>query len=122
MINFLLLLVSIVISLITYPLAISYTIFKAAIDKKLGSGYMSYRWLEMAISIDKVGNAICYDLLNKICILKSSKHKFGIIRETISSVLGKNKKDKTLTDFGVALSNLLNWLDKHHVEESITWL
>jgi len=44
-------------------------------------------------------------------------YKFGDVRETISSALGKNQRDKTLTLFGKLVCNILNFLDKNHCQK-----
>ena len=44
---------------------------------------------------------------------------FGDERETISSVLGKNERDGTLTNAGRMLCWILNVLDKNHCKNSI---
>lgn len=48
-----------------------------------------------------------------------SGYMFGVQGETISSALGKNKRDGTLTKIGKGLCWVLNLLDKNHVEKSI---
>ena len=54
-------------------------------------------------------------LFNKV-LINEKGYRFGDIRETISSVLGKNQRDKTLTKTG----KVLVWvLDKNHCEKSI---
>lgn len=75
-------------------------------------------YMSLVISIDQYGNCVCQYLFNHT-LIKKSGYKFGNIDETISSVLGKNKRDETLTIIGKMLSNVLNFLDKNHVENSI---
>jgi len=78
------------------------------------SGYFK----SSAINLDKFGNREYRTLLNKTLILESG-HKFGDINETISGVLGKNERDKTLTKTGKNLVSVLNKLDKNHCFKSI---
>ena len=75
------------------------------------------KWL--AISEDQYGNALGKYLFNDVLITKESKNKFGNIDETISSVLGKNKKAGTLTRLGLIVANLLDKIDPNHVEKAI---
>ncbi len=75
------------------------------------------KWL--ALSEDQYGNTLGQYLFNDLLITKDSKHLFGNIDETISSVLGKNKKAGTLTRLGRSLSFVLNFIDKNHVEKAI---
>ena len=46
-------------------------------------------------------------------------YEFGKIGETISSALGKNQRDKTLTNCGKILVAILDFLDKNHCIKSI---
>ena len=68
--------------------------------------------------MDKFGNREFRTLLNKTLILESG-HKFGDMNETISGVLGKNERDKTLSKTGKILVLILNKLDKNHCLKSI---
>jgi len=71
-----------------------------------------------AINLDKFGNREFRTLLNKTLILESG-HKFGDINETISGVLGKNERDKTLSITGKVLVWILDKFDKNHAFKSI---
>lgn len=71
-----------------------------------------------AINLDKFGNREFRTLLNKTLILESG-YKFGDIKETISGVLGKNERDKTLSKTGKILVWILDKLDKNHALKSI---
>jgi hypothetical protein len=46
-------------------------------------------------------------------------YEFGKLGETISSALGKNQRDGTLTKKGKILVAILDFLDKNHCENSI---
>lgn len=71
-----------------------------------------------AINLDKFGNREFRTLLNKT--LKTTKgYEFGNINETISGVLGKNERDKTLSKTGKILVWILNALDENHAFKSI---
>jgi hypothetical protein len=71
-----------------------------------------------AISLDRFGNREFRTLFNKVLILESG-YQFGDIGETISSVLGKNERDNTLTKAGKILVYVLDKLDKDHAAKSI---
>ena len=73
----------------------------------------------IAISIDQLGNVILQDLLNKLFITKKSEHLFGNEDHTISSVLGENKKAQTLSLVGNRVAEILDFIDKNHVLNSI---
>lgn len=70
-----------------------------------------------AIDIDRFGNRNFRTLLN--LTLQKNGVEFGDERETISSVLGKNQRDKTLTRAGRVLCWILDTLDPNHCENSI---
>jgi len=71
-----------------------------------------------AINIDKFGNREFRTLWNKT-LRKENGYKFGNPEETISSALGKNERDGTLSRTGKALTWLLNKLDRDHGLKSI---
>ena len=118
--GFLLFIISVILTIITVPLGMLYTILKLlfngkfAVLFKISNGYF-YRF---ALAIDQMGNVAMQDLFNDIFILKNG-YKFGNLDETISSVLGKNERTKTLTDLGRALVRILNFIDPNHALNSI---
>lgn len=71
-----------------------------------------------AINLDKFGNREFRTLLNKT-LKTENGYSFGNINETISGVLGKNERDKTLSKVGKILVCILNKLDKDHCKKSI---
>jgi hypothetical protein len=75
---------------------------------------------QTAIDIDRFGNRNFRTLLNDT-LIKESPFRFGDPRETISSVLGKNKEIGTLTYTGYFIVNLLDWIDPNHCQKSIRW-
>ncbi len=117
-IGILLFIISIVLFVTTTPFGFIYAFFYRLFTgflKGLG-GY----FLEMAISIDQLGNVIMQHLLNTLWI-KRNGYKFGNRDETISSVLGKNKVQDTLTGFGRLIARILDTIDKNHVLDSIDY-
>ena len=74
-----------------------------------------------AINIDKFGNREFRTSLNKTLIHENSPFQFGNDNETISSVLGKNKRFGHLTKFGKVICKILDTIDKNHCEKSIQW-
>ena len=73
---------------------------------------------ETAYDIDRFGNHNFRTLLNTTLILKSG-YRFGNFNETISSVLGKNERDKTLSKTGIVLVSILDFIDTNHCKKSI---
>jgi len=109
-----LLVVSIILSVLFLPVGLLVSLFKRIKEKSLGRYFY---WI--AYSIDQLGNVICMDFFNYILIEKRSQSKFGDPDETISSVLGKNERDLTLTRMGKGLSWILNKLDPNHTIDAI---
>lgn len=67
-------------------------------------------WYSSAVDIDKFGNYHYRTLWNMI-LIKNNSYLFGNPNETISSALGKNQKNKTLTLTGWLLVYLLWFID-----------
>jgi len=118
--GFLLFVISIVLTIVTVPLGMAYTVFKFIFKNKftlllkIGNGY----FYKVALSIDQLGNVAMQDLFNDIFILKNG-YRFGYEDETISSVLGKNERSNTLSSLGKTITNLLNFIDPNHALNSI---
>lgn len=77
-------------------------------------------FLSTAASIDIWANREFRTLWNATLIKKGGYH-FGLQGETISSVLGKNKRDNTLSKTGKILANILDKIDKNHCYKSINF-
>jgi len=75
-------------------------------------------FLDEAVSIDIHGNRSMRALWNST-MRKSNGYRFGREGETISSALGKNQRDGTLSFVGKLLAGLLDLLDKDHCRKSI---
>lgn len=99
--------------LIAYVLFLPLSIINYCVVKNK-KGYFK----SSAISLDKFGNREFRTLLNKTLIIKNG-YQFGNMNETISGVLGKNERDKTLSKTGKMLVFILNKLDKNHCLKSI---
>lgn len=82
---------------------------------------------ETAIDIDKFGNRNFRTFLNATMRIKGG-YNFGNVNETISSALGKNQRDKTLSWFGWLFVYILwaidypYWKKGGHCINSITEL
>jgi len=107
--SFILFVVSIVVFLPLSIINIILVIFKG--------GNLSNYFKETAIDIDRFGNRNLRTLLNET--LQKNGYKFGDERETISSALGKNKRDNTLTKTGIIICDILDYLDENHCIKSI---
>jgi hypothetical protein len=71
-----------------------------------------------AITIDKLANREFRTLWNKT-LKKENGYPFGAENETISSALGKNQRDGTLSKTGEYLVKILNLFEKNHSLKSI---
>ena len=71
-----------------------------------------------AISLDKFANTEFRTLWNKTMKTENG-YQFGNFEETVSSALGKNERDNTLSETGKMLVWLLDKLDKNHCIKSI---
>lgn len=70
------------------------------------------------INIDKFANREFRSMWNFI-LIKENGYQFGNQNETLSSALGKNERDKTLTNFGKVLVWILDKIEKNHCINSI---
>lgn len=97
----------------------------------LKHGLSNAYFTETAVDIDKFGNRNFRTFLN-VTMVKTKKHfwdservietkpyKFGNVNETISSALGKNQRDGTLSWFGKFICFILDKLHKDHCKKSI---
>jgi len=117
-IGILLFLISIVLFIITGPIGFLFAFFKLLFSKGL-NGLGAYS-LQLAVSIDQLGNVLMQHLFNSLWI-KEGGYRFGNRDETISSALGKNKQLDTLTGFGRAIDNFLDIIDPNHSLNSIDY-
>lgn len=100
-------LIAVVLGVILYPIGIIYSVLK----------HISDMFKTLAIGINQFGNVTCSMLFNDT-LIKKNGYKFGNPDDTISRVLGKNKATNTLTKTGRLLADLLNKIDKNHVENA----
>lgn len=107
--GFLLSLIAYLLLLILAPIGIVWSILKRP---------KNYFW-RIAISLDQLGNVICAEPMNSIFLNERAKDFFGNPDETISSVLGKNQVNESLSISGKILVNLLSSLDENHSIKSI---
>ena len=86
------------------------------VNKKYGNTKGYFR--NTALSIDIWANFEFRTLWNTKLRIDGG-YEFGRTGETISSALGKNQRDKTLTIYGKILVAILDFLDENHCQESI---
>ena len=112
MMNFVLFLVATVLATLLFPIGMVYSLVKYSIH---GKGSLLLR---IAIAIDQIGNTILEDLFNDLLITEEG-YRFGDVRETVRSALGKNKQKGTLTRLGRGLDAILEFFDENHSLKSI---
>ena len=118
LIGILLFAISIVLLVVTGPLGLIFGFLQQLFTRGLrGIGEFS---LQLAISVDQLGNVLMQHLFNWLWITKNG-YQFGNRDETISSALGKNKQLGTLTGFGRAIDALLDLIDPNHSLNSIDY-
>lgn len=118
-----LLIIAVVASCILFPISLMYTLFRSIVIGLLRPlrlkpiKYILDLCKSIAIGIDQLGNVVCQDVFNDT-LIKKTGHKFGNPDETVSRVLGINKKTNTLSKFGKWWADFLNWVDPNHVENA----
>lgn len=73
---------------------------------------------QTALNLDKYGNKEFRAFFNRFFRTENG-YPFGNEQETISSALGKNERDATLSKFGKIMVQILNKIDKNHCKKSI---
>ncbi|MWB93002.1 hypothetical protein GON26_01385 [Flavobacterium sp. GA093] len=112
--------ISIVIAAILFPLGLLITFVTNLYKRRWKFSFkrLDQQLLSIATSIDASGNVICKDLFNLLLIEKGG-YEFGKRKETISSALGKNQRDNTLTKTGKAIVFILDKIETDHCMKSI---
>ena len=112
--------VSVIFLVLLVPIGIIWGIVEAFWNRgfKKGVSRIDELFLNMALAIDVFGNTSSRELFNDV-LIKEHGYKFGRPGETISSVLGKNYRDRTLTKAGMVLRNILHFIDPNHSINSI---
>lgn len=116
MIELLILTIAIILLYLLLPVIICFMILKYIFT---GNKKMLAVWFyRTAREIDIFANVVGAEFWNAVFITDGG-YKFGNPKETISSVLGKNQRDKTLTLLGDALRWVLDRIDEDHCLTSI---
>jgi hypothetical protein len=123
LLNIFLVILSILLKYILFPFGFLWTILKAYyhVGWQKGNVFLADWFYKIAVSQDQLGNVMLFELLNTFLIKSDYPNIdiFGSEDETISSVLGKNKRNNTLRFCGEILVMFLNILQKNHVEKAI---
>jgi len=116
MIEFLVLSVAIILLYLFLPVVVVFYIVKYLLTGNKRE--LKVWFFRSAREIDVFANVVGSDLFNAIFIVDKG-YKFGNPKETISSVLGKNQRDKTLSLAGGLLRWILDLIDDNHCIKSI---
>ena len=108
-------LISYILKRLLFTFSICYTVIKLILKPKTLNKY----FYQLAIGNDQMGNIACQYLFGDALLRKHTFVYFGNPDETISSVLGKAKRCRSLNKSGQLLANLLDAIDKNHVTKSI---
>lgn len=122
--GFLLYILSLVLTVILFPIGFLFAIIKAVYKRKVfseGIKTIDDKFYSLAKAVDIYGNVACCELFNVLFIQRNSKRRFGNYGETISSVIGKNKLCDTLTRTGKLLDAIMEFFDKGHSINAIQW-
>lgn len=76
----------------------------------------------IAYQLDVFANHILAPLWNYYLLAPTSSHHFGHERESLSSVLGKNQRDNTLTVFGDKLRRIIDSVDRSVKNHCLYWI
>ena len=116
------------LSVVLLPLGIIWTVGEIIVrifsSSQKKSAFTKSIWFltatlhSLALWLDQIGNAVCRDMFNRL-LIEEDGYKFGKVQETISSVLGKNERDWTLSLGGLLLVIVLDSIDKDHCRNSI---
>lgn len=106
-----------ILFLVSVVLLVPLTLINFAVVAARGKakGY----FMSTAVNLDRFGNYEFRTLFNSTLIHRDSANRFGAFEETISSVLGKNKRAGTLSMSGRMLTGILDSIDKDHCIKSI---
>ena len=115
--NFILVILAKLLYLAIEPINFIYVIL---VKKKFTWKRLNGYFRNEAVAIDRFGNSQYRSLFNA-WFVKEKGCQHGNINETISSVLGKNKRFGHLTKFGKVICKILDTIDKNHCEKSIVW-
>lgn len=114
-------LVDILLFLVAFFLLLPLTIINFFVVLFTAKDHAKGYFRSTAVNIDKFGNREFRKLWN-LTLRTENGYEFGNSEETISSALGKNERDGTLSRTGKVLIWLLNLLDKDHGLKSIVEL
>jgi hypothetical protein len=110
------LVVSLIMLIIILPIVCVYMVLKRLIN---GNGKMIKVWSwKVSRAIDVFANIHGSEIFNDL-LIKKGGYKFGNPKETISSVLGKNQVEETLTILGNIIRAMLDIIEYGHCILSI---
>lgn len=115
LINLLLLLIAWFLLRIVLIVSFVWTVVKLSL--KLRFKDLSDYFYQSALTLDMSGNVIGQHFFNDL-LIRPNGYRFGEHGVTISKTLAINKKKGTWYPLAKLLGNLLDWIDKNHLEKS----
>lgn len=118
--GFILGLICIILSPVLIPAGMTYGFFAVWYKKHFWESWKKIddKFRSMAEAFDRFGNIVCGELFDAT-LRKANGYHFGAEKETISSALGKNQRDGTLTGTGKFVVWILCKFQKDHCLKSI---
>lgn len=113
-----LLILAVILFALLAPFGIITALWQSIYKRKL-SGFLNKinDWfMELAISLDRLGNVFCFELFN-IVLIKDRIYPFGNSKETVSKVMAENKEN--LTAFGRGLYWFIDLIDPGHFDREL---
>lgn len=107
-----------ILFIVAYVLLLPLTIINFFVVLSTSKDHAKGYFRSTAVNIDKFGNREFRKLWN-LTLITAAGYEFGNIEETISSALGKNERDGTLSKTGTFLAFILNTIDRDHCKNSI---
>jgi hypothetical protein len=116
--NIVLFFIAIILLITLGSLGLIYTIFSSIYNFKNISvlKYWSDIVYTINVGIDKIGNVLLGDFMNKFAVIKPV-YLFGNLDDTISKALAKNLNN--LTSLGKFIVNVLEYIDPGHMKRSL---
>lgn len=119
-INIILFFVASLLLLTLGSIGLLFTLVSSVLNFKNKSftGYWGNLLYQINIGIDQIGNVMLGEFLNRFTVDNSQDtYKFGMVNETISYVIAKNRGK--LNKFGIFIHDVIEWIDEGHFDTAL---
>lgn len=117
--SLLVLIIAVILCLILLPVGFLFTLVGLLCFQNKKPYRLGIYFLLVSVALDQLGNVVCAYVFNDTLIKKGMGADFGNPDETISSVIGKNKKAGNLRTAGKILDWILSKFERDH---SVKWI